>query len=34
MLRNMGKGGWARKMREVEGWAAMEYASGCLPLYP
>ena len=30
MLRNVGKSGWARKMREVEGWAAMDYPSVCL----
>jgi hypothetical protein len=33
MLRNVGKSGWARKMREVEGWVVMDFASACLTIY-
>jgi hypothetical protein len=32
--RNVGKSGWAREMRKVEGWVAMDFASACFTLYP
>ena len=32
MLRNVGKSGWARKMKEVVGWVAMDYPVFLYPL--